>query len=146
MDQIGSKNSEAYPLTEGCLHAPFSVTQGNPCLFNTSGVTMTLECSPGNKKKIQKRKIEKFLKRDGYPWVLHNGCLESFRNCFHIVLLRKGNLQAASSRANPKHHNPKTSHNPFLPPSITCKNSCREVTWEGNFLILPWTQVGRLEE
>ncbi len=67
MDQIGSKNSEAYPLTEGCLHAPFSVTQGNPCLFNTSGVTMTLECSPGNKKKIQKRKIEKFLKRDGYP-------------------------------------------------------------------------------
>jgi hypothetical protein len=57
MDQIGPKNSEAYPLTEGCLHAPFSVTQGNPCLFNTSGVIITLECSLGNKKsKKQNRK------------------------------------------------------------------------------------------
>jgi hypothetical protein len=58
MDQIGPKNSEAYPLTEGCLHAPFSVTQGNPCLFNTSGVVMTLEFSLGKKdSKTQKGKI-----------------------------------------------------------------------------------------
>jgi hypothetical protein len=78
--------------------------------------------------------------------VLHNGCLESFKISFHIVLLRKGTLQAASSKANPKHYNPKTSHIPFLPPSITCKNSCSEVTWEGKSFILPWTQVGRLEK